>query len=68
MQGMIFVTPLDGKTLLNPDNMNQPLKPEGEFVPDNTFWRRRVLHEDVKQSSGPVGKESKSKENKEISK
>jgi hypothetical protein len=68
MKGMIFVTPNAGKSLLNPDNQNQPLKQEGEWVPDNIFWRRRVLHEDVVQSSGPMEtKEVKAKENKETS-
>jgi hypothetical protein len=68
MKDMIYVTPVQGKTLLNPDNIYQPLKAEGEWVPDNLFWRRRVLQDDVTQSTGPSVKEPKSKENKEISK
>lgn len=66
MKGMIFVTPLEGKTLLNPDNLHQPLKAEGEWVPDSIFWRRRVIHGDVVQHIST--KEVKVKESKEPAK
>jgi hypothetical protein len=42
----MLVKPFPGKLLRNPANW-LPLRAEGENVPNNSFWRRRVKMGDV---------------------
>lgn len=34
--------PVDGQTVLNPDNGMRPLLPEGEVVPASIYWHHRI--------------------------
>lgn len=51
----IFVKPKNGILIKRPDN-GRFLKPEGETVPKNSFWRRRLNDGDVLETraSEPV--------------
>ena len=42
----IFIKPKNGLKILRPDN-GRFLRPEGEKVPNTTFWRRRIFDGDV---------------------
>ena len=42
----IYVIPQMGKRVLRPDT-GQPLPPNGELVPNTTYWQRRAHDGDV---------------------
>lgn len=46
----MFVKPVQGKTVLNPEN-NLPLSQEGSEVEDNQYWQRRLADGDVEEIS-----------------
>jgi len=54
MNGMLFVIPEPGIQVLNPDNQMVPLKIDGEYVPDNSYWRRRITQGDVSPGKEPT--------------
>lgn len=49
----MFVKPKEGIKIRRPDT-GVHLDADGEFVPKNTFWARRVLDGDVIESDGPA--------------
>jgi hypothetical protein len=54
MTGQIFVKPaVDGALVRRPHREFTPLPQGGDFVPDNMYWRRRILHGDVIEATPP---------------
>lgn len=64
----MFVKPKDGLKIRIPGS-KLLLKPEGQAVPDSTFWRRRLADGDVElvkpeASAKPIKEDSSKKEPK----
>ncbi|NHN83665.1 DUF2635 domain-containing protein [Acetobacter musti] len=49
----MFVKPADGRAVRWPGSMRL-LSSNGENVPDNTFWRRRLKFGDVVKAEAPA--------------
>lgn len=48
-----FLKPADGLKVRNPDRGGH-LKPEGDWVQDSSFWRRRLRDGDVIETTPPA--------------
>jgi hypothetical protein len=55
----MFVKPAAGLSVPDPERRNH-LPPEGDEVPDNEYWRRRIIDGDVTVT--PATKPAKAKE------
>lgn len=53
MMKTLFVKPIEGAILPNPDRRMLPLAADGEHVPDNVFWQRRIAAGDVTREAAP---------------
>ena len=49
----IHVKPAEGRAAPDPDNNYALLPAEGGFVPDNAYWLRRYLDQDVIKVEAP---------------
>ena len=49
----IHVKPAEGRAAPDPDNNYALLPAEGGFVPDNAYWQRRYLDQDVIKVEAP---------------
>lgn len=43
----LYVRPADGKIVRHPYPSHQPLRREGQYVANTSFWRRRIKDKDV---------------------
>lgn len=46
-EGLLFVKPTESRLVRFPQNRARVLKAVGEWVPNNTYWRRRIMGGDV---------------------
>lgn len=60
MSEQIYVKPLPGLLIRRPEKNHAHLPPEGDFVPKDAFWTRRLLDGDVIAAEPP--KKPKTKE------
>lgn len=49
----IYVKPAEGRAAPDPEKGYQLLPKEGGFVPNNAYWQRRVIDEDVIKTKAP---------------
>lgn len=49
----MYVIPADGLVVRNPARDYAPLPPEGDEVPDTSYWRRRLNDGDVTLGKPP---------------
>ena len=56
----LFVKPATGVSVVNPDT-GLPIPPEGAFVPNNKYWRRRLSDSDVTETAPPAAVKKNSK-------
>ncbi|MQT31325.1 DUF2635 domain-containing protein [Pseudomonas helleri] len=49
----MHVKPAEGRAAPDPDNNYALLPAEGGFVPDNAYWQRRYLDQDVIKVEAP---------------
>lgn len=50
---MLFLKAVDGRRVKDPKTF-AVLAPDGEFKPDNSHWRRQLMHGDVVETVPPV--------------
>lgn len=51
---MLYVKPVDGCLVLDPDSNHDPLPALGKHVPDNLYWQRRLLFGEVITAEAPA--------------
>lgn len=56
----LFVKPATGVAVVNPDT-GLPIPPEGAWVPNNKYWRRRLSDGDAAEANPPAAVKKHSK-------
>lgn len=59
MENRLFVKPYGEALVRFPNNRARILKSEGEYVPNSTYWRRRIKGGDVVKDVPPLKTEIK---------
>ncbi len=50
---MLFVKPVNGLLVRDPDASYEPLPVDGKLVPNNQYWQRRLMFGEVILSDAP---------------
>lgn len=62
MSVLIYVKPADGLKVRRPEKNHEHLPPEGDYVPKNAYWMRRLNDGDVITAAAPDAAKKPKKE------